>query len=76
MNAKLLPRRSASGSGTGPAAGKAFWALRDFCIASKDEIMRTFGIYILVPRSQLKGTGGAEDWAAASAEDALKETLS
>ena len=38
--------------------------------------MRTFGIYILVPRSQLKGTGGAEDWAAASAEDALKETLS
>ena len=60
----------------GTAAGKAFWALRDVCIASEDEIMRTFGIYILVPRSQLKGTGGAEDWAAASAEDALKETLS
>ena len=47
------------------AAGKAFWALRDVCMASKDKTMRTFGTYNLVPRAQLKGTGGAEHWTAA-----------
>ena len=36
------------------AAGKAFWALREVCRASDDEVMQAMGRYILVPRSQLK----------------------
>ena len=39
------------------AAGKAFWALRDVCLASDDKMMQAMGRYILVPRSQLKGVG-------------------
>lgn len=39
------------------AAGKAFWSLRDVCLASEDKMMRAMGRYILVPRSQLRDVG-------------------
>lgn len=39
------------------AAGKAFWDLRDVCLASDDKMMNAMGRYILVPRSQLKDVG-------------------
>lgn len=39
------------------AAGKAFWELREICLASDDKMMKAMGRYILVPRSQLKDVG-------------------
>ncbi|MGI9384092.1 MAG: hypothetical protein ACR2PO_13135 [Methyloligellaceae bacterium] len=51
------------------AAGKAFWALRDVCRASDDKTMRAMGLYILVPRSELKDAGDNPEYWTASTED-------
>lgn len=38
-------------------AGKIFKALQPICLASSDKMMRAMGLYILVPRNQMKGVG-------------------
>ena len=43
-------------------AGKAFWALKPICEASKDSMMQAMGNYILVPRNQMKGVGGNPEY--------------
>jgi hypothetical protein len=41
----------------GTVAGKVFRALRPICRDSDDQMMRAMGLYILVPRNQMKGVG-------------------